>query len=317
MAAMQDVLSDASESPRLVHVDRLRFLASFDIVSTHALGYHLLAGVGLPIFLLTSVAMCVHRPVPPPLGRFLERRARGILVPWLFWSGVYGLWFAFLAWYSGRAWNEPFEAWMILYGTAVHLWFLPFILVANATAVGIARRLGGYPTRAAVLNATWIGVAVLLAAAVLRLHVTTQTPFPQWLFSIACIPLGLALGRTVSLGERRRKLLMVLAGVGVLLAAIGHARAAGPGIEWALLRRFGLALTLLSGAALWAHRTEPITQLLVRNSFGVCLVHPLLVSAARTWGATEGPPILQAAAVYAASLACTLALRRFGLGRFA
>ena len=44
--------------------DRLRVLASLDIVGSHLAGQHLFWGVGTPLFLILTVAFGVHRITP-------------------------------------------------------------------------------------------------------------------------------------------------------------------------------------------------------------------------------------------------------------
>ncbi|HXK84656.1 MAG TPA: hypothetical protein PLS82_01345 [Phycisphaerae bacterium] len=83
-------------------LDRLRFVAMLDIVAMHTVGNHLLHGVGLPMLLLISVALQAARVPPAAPGAVLARRARRLLVPWLFWCAVYTGWLVLQALGHGR-----------------------------------------------------------------------------------------------------------------------------------------------------------------------------------------------------------------------
>ena len=297
-------------------MDRLRILASIDIVSGHVTGTHLLGGIGLPIFLLTSVSMCVHRPTTPRLGDFAARRVEPVLLPWLVWSGVYAVWLVVRALLNNLSPWESFEPRMLLSGTAIHLWFMPFILVANLTVVALAGQLRRWSTRQVIALALALGVVSLIGCAHLRQSIPTAPPVMQWLFSIPCIPLGLAIGRTVSLASQRTRPLLVLTAMGAATWIFGRLHPNELIVEWTLLQRFGLAIALLCTAALWTSQPDHITRTLVRNTFGVYLVHPLLVMIAGECRVWLGPPLLSVCIVYAASLGLCMLLQRTRLGRF-
>ncbi|MEM1415197.1 MAG: acyltransferase family protein, partial [Myxococcota bacterium] len=127
---------------RRVHLegwDRLRVLAAIDTVGLHVNGSHPLFGFGLPLFLILAVALGVSKRAPRPTRRFLGRRVDRILLPWFFWSLALLPLCALRETIYGRpafAWLEPE---MLLYGPSIHLWFLPFILVAGLAAHGLHR----------------------------------------------------------------------------------------------------------------------------------------------------------------------------------
>jgi surface polysaccharide O-acyltransferase-like enzyme len=300
----------AAAKPRLVYLDRLRVLGMLDIVSIHSTGQYLFGGVGLPIFLITSVAVNVRKPVPPTVKEVAHRRARTILKPWLFWSLAY---LPVIAWEEVRHGRSPWgaiEPAMILFGPAIHLWFLPFILPANIAAVYLARRSLGIPTVRVIQAAAWIGAATLLLAAFIRFRWGVGPPFGQWLFSIPAVPLGLAVGRCIAMGARRKRLLAGLALVAVAVTAAGVWGGKEPVLEWWLLRRYGIALALISVASMWAEGTDRITQLLARNTLGIYLVHPMLLMIGGWFGLGTKSLLGQTLLVYSCSLAFVLLLRR-------
>jgi surface polysaccharide O-acyltransferase-like enzyme len=205
---------------------------------------------------------------------------------------------------------------MLLYGTAIHLWFLPMILPANLSAVWLARKWAMIPARRVSLAATWIGAAVLLLSAYLRLHVAIGPPFGQWLFSLGCIPLGLAVGRAISLGIDRRRPLAEIAIVAVALFAASQFGPRSAPIEWSLIARFAAALCLVSVAAMWSGQTHPILQTLVRSTLGIYLIHPMLTTITSEYCLRVESRVGETLLIYLGSLVLVLLLRRTALSRF-
>ncbi len=306
----------AATKLRLVYLDWLRVLGMLDIVSNHVAGQYLFGGVGLPIFLITSVAVNVRRPVPPTVQEVAHRRARTILKPWLFWSLAY---LPVVAWEEARNGRSPWlalEPHMILFGPAIHLWFLPFILPANLAAVYLAWRSLRYPVGRVIQASAWIGTATLLMVACVRFQLGVRPPFGQWLFSLPSVPMGLAVGRCISLGPQRRRVLAGIVVVALAAIAMGVLGRGKPVLEWSLLNRYGVALALIGIASLWAEGTDRITQLLVRNTLGIYLVHPMLLMIGGWFGLGVNSLVGQTLLLYAASLGFVLLLRRTALGAF-
>jgi len=261
------------------------------------------------------VAMCVRRPVPPTVRDAAARRTRAVLVPWLFWSAAYIPFLLWREWRHGRPPLAVFEPTMLLYGPVIHLWFLPFILAANLTAVFLARRTLRLPIRRVIWASATIGALTLLACAYVRLRMPPVAPFGQWVFSIACIPLGMALGRAISLDAPRWKTLIPIGMAAVIVLAVSALSSTGATLEWGLLKRYGLALLLIGGASVWAGQTDGITQMLVRNSFGIYLVHPMVLMVAGEYSLAVPSVLVETLLVWFASLLFVFFLRRTPLAR--
>lgn len=306
----------ALPTQRLIYLDWLRIVGMIDIVSNHAAGQYLLGGIGLPIFLLTSVAVIVRQPQPRPVAEVAGRRARAILIPWFFWSLAYLPLILWRAWRHGQPPLDVLQPSMLLYGTAIHLWFLPMILPANLSAVYLARKFMHFPVRRVIVGMTWIGAIVLLLSAYARVHIGIGPPFGQWLFSLACIPLGLALGRAFSMGTQRRPALIGIAQAAVLLTAIGLLGPRSAPMEWGLVVRFGISLLLIAVASMWTGTPGEKTRTLVRCTLGVYLVHPMLIAITYEYSLSTANLLLETLLMYFGSLAFVLLLRRTPLSRF-
>ena len=86
--AMQSRAREAADDAHQYNWDRLRVVASLDIVGSHLAGEHLFWGVGTPLFLMLAIAFGVQRSQPVATRDFVAKRARRVLLPWLAWSVV-------------------------------------------------------------------------------------------------------------------------------------------------------------------------------------------------------------------------------------
>jgi len=264
------IATPATRALYLQNWDRLRVIAALDTVAHHLTGAHALFGFGLPLFLMLSVALSVARPGPPPTRRFVTRRIDRVVWPWLFWAAVLT---ALRTYFAVTTGHEPFgwvEWPMVLYGPRIHLWFLPFVVVAGVLAHLIHLRSQG---RHALLSA---GIALVIGVALLPLppRVLLVWPFDQWLFSVPSIALGYALGRAVSTERSLPRLRLLLtsgyAAFGLLAGAVVLLFAdTGP---YVLRYVGGLGLLVV---ATWLPNTgDRITKRIAPLMLGVYMLHP-------------------------------------------
>ena len=149
-------------SPRYPLLDLLRVLAMGDIVSIHVTGRYLFAGLGLPVFIIAALTLAFRKPTLPKLGESARLRTRRVLWPWLVWSAAYGIGYVLLAVKSpDTSLRDLFDPWMVVAGTSVHLWFLPFIFVAELAALAALRCLHRVPSPAVVATSLLLGVVAI------------------------------------------------------------------------------------------------------------------------------------------------------------
>lgn len=299
-------------------LDRLRFIAMLDIVAMHTVGLHLLHGVGLPMLLLISVALQAGRVPPARPSAVVARRARRLLVPWLFWCAVYAAWLTLQAVQHGRpawGWLQPL---MPLYGPVIHLWFVPFIFLSAPVVAVLAGAAHQSHSRPAARVGAVAGLAVVLVAAAIRATFDVPQPLRQWVFSVGTIPLGVAIGLALAArGRRRVNLLLGLAGLGVLLTIAGLAPIRTPlAFDAWMLRRHGLALLGVCLMACLDGKDGALTRLMVRTTFGVYLIHPLLFEALKEMRIVDGCAWRDFILIYLLSAAAALAMRASRLKRF-
>ncbi len=183
-------------------IDLARFLAALGIVWDHArapfadVGY-----LSLALFLiLTSYFALGSYDRAAARGQaagFWAARARRILVPWLAWCAFYKVLQYYMA---DDPWAVPLlsDPFSLMLGSWVHLWFLPFVMIALVIVPWVARRVQGP-------RDMWIFAGVLVAvgagAGWLHRNAGWPEPWPQWWFSIPLFLYGLfvALSRRLAM----------------------------------------------------------------------------------------------------------------------
>ena len=267
-------------------LDLLRVVAIGDIVSIHVADRYLIAGLGLPIFIVTAMALAFRKPALPAVGPMLGHRGQRVLLPWLAWSGFYAAGYALVAGMRPDVRiGQMFNGWMLITGPSVHLWFLPFIVVAEAVALLVLRRVRAVPVGLVVGGAALLGVVATGLTAelydrwasvpVLADHARAATDPPwlssaagfrrtlwkSWLFGVAGVCFGVAVGRCLggpSAWPRRLVLLVALALCGMywLFAHIGWPSSSGS-LPWQWWRQTGALLAVAVAVQVAVHHRPP------------------------------------------------------------
>lgn len=272
-----------------------------DIVSIHVTGRYLLAGAGLPAFIIVAVALAVRRPALPVGADFVpqaRRRVGQLMVPWAAWSSFFALHLLLKASLSPRfAAADLFYPWMFASGPSIHLWFLPFIVVAEAAVLAVLCPLRRLPTPAVIAGALALACAAVWGAAWVYdardplydpLGELAQTDRAQraaffgwmihksWLLGAASICLGVVVGRTLSLrGSATPRRLLLAAGLVFfgLTFAFEQLRLPLPDSFYWLWRRQFLALLLVAVAVQRTGPTPGFIKHAAVLTLGVYLLH--------------------------------------------
>jgi len=298
----------SSSATRLANVERLRLVAMFEIVAFHVSEHRLpiLAGLGLPVFLLLNNAFNCTLAERRGTRAFLDSKLSRLLVPWLLWSLIYLSVVLLERLRHDEPLTEGFSIWMLIGGTYVHLWFVPFALAGAVLIAWLQARTAHISAWVVTLASLLCGAALTVFNAWLLAPGAIQWPALQWLFALPALPFGFALGRAVLGG---RPILVRMAWFAGAAAALGLGLAFA-GVVPEMVRRYGVALLLVSLAFLWPGRPEPVSQRLAPLLFGIYLSHPLLV---RVYQAAHLPPLpeaLFAALIFAAAAALVALLQR-------
>jgi hypothetical protein len=153
-------------------IDYGRFAAALGIVWFHSQAPgNWIAIIALPFFLVL---------LSMPSDTSVALRARGLLVPFVTWSLIFAMLQTALSLKHG---GPPFDWWawsMLLTGTWIHLWILPFTFLAAVLAPWFQHPLAS------------LGAA-LLAATLLAVNGTPDVvPLGQWSFGVIPVLVGIA-----------------------------------------------------------------------------------------------------------------------------
>jgi surface polysaccharide O-acyltransferase-like enzyme len=301
-------------SQRLANVERLRLVAMFEIVAFHVSQDRLplIAGLGLPSFLLLNNAFNCTLSERMGTRAFLRTKVTKLLVPWLVWSLVYALVIVLEKLRHDESIREAFTPWMLVGGTYIHLWFVPFALAGGVFAAALQARTQkvSHPRMVAILLA--LGTAWVLGGAWIMAREDVRWPALQWLFASPSPILGFALGRVIL--ARDQRLLAVVCALSVVAGVLAELGAFGLGLH-RIVPRYAVSMAVVSLALLWPGRPDAWSQKLTPLLFGVYLTHPLIV---RTYMATHLPTFgvtLQTLLVFSASVVLVLILQRTPLRR--
>ncbi len=241
----------SSLASRNASVDYLRFLGALGIVLFHmGLPGAWVGLAALPMFVTLIVFYGLDRP--------LAAHARRLLIPWVIWSVVYGCGKLAQMILEGTSFGSEFAPWMIMTGTSLHLWFLPFVFLflvfaqqLQAAIEPLVFRMTLWPVLVSVA-VLWIGGAVVL-----------PIPLPQW---CSVIPAALA-GAALAQGRNASEVFAVLGGGAALLIFFGVSHG-----TWQLL---------LASGAMWLAFMVPLSTTSISTwaadvAFGIYLIHPLI-----------------------------------------
>jgi peptidoglycan/LPS O-acetylase OafA/YrhL len=175
-------------------IDLVRFVAALGIVWDHArapfadIGY-----LSLALFLMLTSYFAVgsydRAAAKGQAAGFWAARAQRILIPWLAWCVFYKA----LQYYMADDWRDvPFiSEWSsLLLGSWIHLWFLPFVMIALAIVPMVARDVR---TPATMYSFATVLIVTSAMCGWLHRHLGWPEPWPQWWFSIPLFLFGLFL----------------------------------------------------------------------------------------------------------------------------
>lgn len=281
------------------------------------------AFTGLIILLLILCVFVVNRSEPYEFGVLVKRKSERLLKPWLFWSVVYGSLRLGKVIYMDVPFSEVFSATMFLTGTRIHLWFLSFGFAAAILLGLLHRRIAKVPDVLIVVTAASAGALCVLGCSILQSRVLLPTPLIQWTLGLPAIPLGLAIGRIYVLPSRKdRKNLYLL--VVLLLMAAYVAYTTLTRLQYNIWFDHGSKYTLRYCAAAaavclalqWQGRADWVSKTLGPLSYGIYLIHPLIIIFLYRTNILKGHPLVLWCLVLIVSILVTFVLKKTRLRQF-
>lgn len=255
-----------TENQKIAGIETLRFFACLGIIWFHvkapgaAIGYG-----GLPALMAVSVSLAARPNVKRSPWSAVWRRAQRLLVPWLFWSGVYMVLKLACVAVGARHFKWEFGPSIILTGGELHLWYLPFAFVATSVVAALASTHD-----MSKWTPVWSGAcaASLTLCSWCMAHVSLQPPFAQWVFILPAVLLGMAMAGTI---RKRGQKAALFVGFVVLCTCA---------VDWALGWR-GLAIPYAVGATVYSFAVlfrRPASRVVATAgalSYGVYILHAL------------------------------------------
>jgi hypothetical protein len=136
---------------RLTGLDAARVFATFGIIwvhvaegQGHAFSWTALGRFGTSFYVIVAALFVIRGTVKSKPRSFLaelRHRSDRLLRPYLVWSLIYGLYYGYYAYKTNTTWEDLSRWWGPVAGTAVHLWFLPFVFFWGQLAAWAAPRL--------------------------------------------------------------------------------------------------------------------------------------------------------------------------------
>lgn len=295
------------ESVRLANWDRLRAIAVFDIIAFHVPNSsgHGVFAIGLPLFLLLSIALGVRRRQPEKVGHYVRQRGRRLLLPWVIWSGIYAVYVCYRAWRLQVDPTSMFDWSMLIGGTYYHLWFLPCLFALGLLALGInkiTRRIA--PWRVAI-GAAVAGIVMVAAVTILggfKWNLLTR----NWLLALPSVAIGLMFGRLLAchaaMWGRAYFRWTAVALIPLTLLALYFI----PGTP---LARYDLAVVAMIAAIGWPGRGDAVTTRIQPLILGIYLVHPIVLEGLYSLGVPTDSVLLFAVLALGVSAVIIQAIR--------
>jgi peptidoglycan/LPS O-acetylase OafA/YrhL len=265
---------------RNANIERLRFLASAGILWYHleSVPYASVGYAGLPIFLMVFSALIVQRSVEEPFQEFVSKRFSRLILPWLFWSCVYAVLVVVKHAVKSRETGD-FPSQYYLIGSYIHLWFLPYAFIMGLLIYVIHRVVWSK-----VDQRLTVGCLVVISFSVwfIGAHFLTNLlsnyrytpPFPQWVFGFPGILVGCAIGYSLGLSKRARITAMIAIMASSVIMAI---LLSNQGIRQTVIP-YGIGITCVCLLFMIPGKSDPISHFLASLTYGIYLVHPMVVS---------------------------------------
>lgn len=292
VTAPADRLVTAAESPRsLAWMDPWRFVAVLSVAWIHTPRSPRLASAtdwarfAVPFFTASAVYLAINAARRNPLRpwrTYVASRVMRLYIPFLAWSAVY------LAAQSVRTVilsggeSDRTIADVLVWGSAYHLWYIPFVALVTAMGFGMARCATQDETCRG--QVAWVCALLGCAALLLAGHIEASELRDEIKYACSALPAALltcSLSAAWWLRSRGEPVSRPLARLGILSAACG--------VAWLHLAGRNPAVETLAGLALLIAALGPSTPSWLAGwrgvaslSFGVYLSHLLFIKTAQS-----------------------------------
>ena len=279
-----------------------RFFAAFGVVVSHvqASPKDWLGHLSVGLFLILTATLAAQSYVRA--GKYLMRaRFWRLMLPWLFWCAFY--WLVELD-VSDRAqvFVWPAQPWTVFAGPSIHLWFLPFVMVAGLMVQPLGRLVTS-DRRLALALAGFAAIAVPSFA--VHLGAGLPQPIEQWFLGLPLYLAGVLFGLALPLGRE----VWVVVAMAVVTAMSALITTPEPWLWQGLI-------AILIFWALWNLAVPgPIPESLGRDAFGIYLLHPFFLLVIYKFLGPDLGWVTNSALAFTMSWSAATVLRRIPMAR--
>lgn len=265
------------------NIERLRIVAALGIVAFHAqtgmvksIGY-----AGLPTFILVTFFLGTASQLrkQEAFATLFAHKAKRLLVPFFFWVVLYLIYDCLIALVRDEKLIGVFASFSLLYGTRIHLWYLPFaffgLLFASRIKNGITWMGTGMASSVLVLLAVVVGMYAPLFESQLPENLL---PFTQYIFSTPALLFGVSLAIAARTKPQTKILVCVAIVVSTLGLGLFRYAMTGDYLNGFLIS-YGIAVPVTLAAIIRSGEMDCFTRAVAPLTLGIYLIHPMVIGA--------------------------------------
>lgn len=265
------------------NIERLRIIASFGIVFFHSkaglLGF--IGYAGLPIFVMLTFSLGIVKQdytskqnSSSILKRYLTVKTKRLILPYIFWVFTYLCWgLARSMTGHGEIIEVPLTILFPLYGTSIHLWYLPFVFIFLAIISFLKLYCPVDDLKLMSFYLIVILVTGIATAAVDFGFGQLPTPIPQILFALPAVSLGLIISDMFYLNNFAKYCLSLL-----FITTAGIIRLFLTARFDSFLILYTIAFFLVVICQNYPGQMDRYTSHLSSLTFGIYLIHPIIIA---------------------------------------
>jgi fucose 4-O-acetylase-like acetyltransferase len=203
---------------------------------------------------------------------YLLSKTNRLIIPYLFWVFIYWCWgCARMLSSHGEIINVPVTILLPLYGTSIHLWYIPFIFI-GLIAVSFTKLY--FPLKSLFSISLYLFLSLLTGLLPVFVQNTNQLPLPipQFLFALPALFLGLTISDTMDVNKPLKYCLILL--IISLIGAIRLLLNSNDSFLFLYLLSFLLVVTMQNIPG----KIDSFTKQLSPLTFGIYLIHPIIAA---------------------------------------
>lgn len=263
---------------RIANIERLRILAAYGVVTFHSdlvFSRHI-GVVSFLCFAIIFAVFIINRPdYELSLGGFISK-ARRLLLPWLFWSAIFFVFLIVKSVLKGIPITELLSWRMLITGTSIHLWFLPFAFVSAVLIILTHQVTRHFAIELNVLVMFAFGLICAVVFSIIDIIPEVQYPFRQWILGFPAIPMGYAIGMSRFMKTRRHQYMFFI--FSILSTCVIVCLIEAFGGQSRFIVRYCIALGVVCLAFSLNGKMGVATKTLSGLAYGIYLMHPLVIS---------------------------------------